>query len=162
MKFHRPKYETLSYREAKKRESWDMPHRPDWEVRVPPAHLMSKGGILTGVGDASWHPLGRTPPHMPETEYQALMEAAPHEEPMRSKEELSSETLVQDLLALLSDEDQLIVEARVFGGMSYQDIADRHGFPNKVWVLRRWREIRERLVFQLTEIWELDELGEEE
>lgn len=76
--------------------------------------------------------------HLPENQYEALMQTPPHEEPPQSLEET---LLVREEVTSLVDEleprDRWIVEACIMGGQSLQEIADQLSLSKThVWRLR--------------------------
>ena len=148
VEFRRPYRETRTYKESKRRESWDMPHRPDWEVRMPPVgHDDNESD-----GGGSRNPMNAQPPRMPETICESLLMAAPNQEPLRSAEEAEGdETPLTDLLGDMDEVDQLIVRSIVFEKMSGQQVADAYGFPHRTWVHRRWHKIRQTMIDHLEE-----------
>ena len=67
-------------------------------------------------------------PGIPETPLQALMEAAPGDTPERSREEIQEiREAVADCLAVVSDKDRFIIEAKDIEGLSYRKLAVRLG-----------------------------------
>ena len=76
--------------------------------------------------------------HLPENQYEALMQTPPHEDPPQSLEET---LLVREEVTSLVDEleprDRWIVEACIMGGQSLQEIADQLSLSKThVWRLR--------------------------
>jgi len=70
-------------------------------------------------------------PPQPETDLQALMEAAPHEPPRTSKEaQTSLNDLVADIVAKeLSPEERSVIEITVYAGHSIRTAAKMLGWP---------------------------------
>lgn len=86
----------------------DMPTRPERERLVSVPDTTASG--------------------VPRTALQALMEAAPHQEPAMSLEELADvPTPALDALDLLDESDRELVLMYVFGRMSYERIKDDVG-----------------------------------
>ena len=127
------------YRRPKKSKmaSGDQIPTPKWETLMPMSTLDIGEIVETGS--------------TPETQIQALMEAAPHQTPIRSTEERMAEP--QRALAALHSLDELdqeIVRLRVFERMSVRNIARELDLPSHVWVLRRWDRIMSELQELLT------------
>lgn len=120
----------------------DLPGRR-WETLWPIGYQAELRGKRMPTLDAPEH-------RIPENEYQALLEAAPHDEPVVSRaERLAGPTPALTALHQLDEMDREIVERRVFERQSFQAIAHEMGFPHRMWVCRRWHD---RIVPELREL----------
>lgn len=121
------------------RSEHDMPHTP-WRHE----YLAEMGRGVT-FGKQSTHDT------RPETELEALMQTAPHDTPVISSEEVERSPAL-DAFGALTEPDRTIARCIVFERMSMQKIADEYVWaPNKVWVHRRWKRIKEQLATQIGE-----------
>ena len=125
----------------------ELTHPPKWEVLVGPV-LEDKNGEQTDtLRDPLW-----VDQSVPETPLQALMEAAPHQEPVRSREEMATVSeLIEDVLDELPPEDRQLLDA-VVRGQSFRTQALEVGDPNHVATYRRWQELRSRLRILLVDV----------
>ena len=75
----------------------------------------------------------------PGTELEAIMQAAPFEEPELSNERLDElSDVITAAIEVLDDEELAVIQHVVFGGCSLQDTADRLGYEHRtqVWRIR--------------------------
>lgn len=92
-------------------------------------------------------------PHRPETDIQALMEAAPFQEPERSKRErLALRDTLADAIDSLEPIEQWIFEATVIERRSYRQVARDIGYSKS-----SIHRIRDRAIRKLQEILREDE-----
>lgn len=87
--------------------------------------------------------------YQPENEYQALMESAPFQEPVRHKSLINeAQDIVLDCLEVLLDQDKFIIQAINYEQVSYEVLGQRLGVSaTHAWRLKQiaYRHLEEVL-----------------
>lgn len=98
------------------RRGYSMDRTPENEILTQPSDL----------------PDGRTYRH-PHSPMQALMEAAPYEEPVPSRQEVAELlTVVRDAFDSMEHDDRMLLEAVIFERQSFRQLERRYGIGKSI------------------------------